>query len=361
MKQIRPIAIHLPQFHPFAENDDWWGKGFTEWTNVTKSQPKFDGHYQPQLPADLGFYDLRLEETRIAQAALAKQYGIYGFCYYHYWFNGKRLMEKPVDAILESPTPDFPFCLCWANENWTRRWDGQDQEVLIAQNYGEEDDIAHITHLKKYFSDSRYIKVDGKPVFIVYKSHLLPNPKQTTDTWRKVAQEIGIGELYLVRMEFELEHPTNPLALGFDASVEFQPFCRPLTLLNEETLVQKIIRKLKGKKSVFWENRIFSYDEVVDKNIIAATTSHKIYPAASPAWDNSARRKIGATMFKYSTPAKYQKWLTHIRQTFKPYSKEENFVFINAWNEWAEGNHLEPCQKYRHEYLKATKNGLTAA
>lgn len=359
MPNFRPIAIHLPQYHPFLENDEWWGKGFTEWTNVTKSQPKFEGHYQPHLPADMGFYDLRLEETRIAQAELAKAHGIYGFCYYHYWFNGKRLMEKPVDEILKSGKPDFPFCLCWANENWTRRWDGQDQEVLIAQNYSDDDDVAHIIHLQKYFSDSRYIRVNGKPVFVVYKSHLLPNPKQTTDTWRKAALGLGIGELYLIRMEFDMENPTNPLELGFDSSVEFQPFCRPLTLLNEESVMQKIYRKLfTTKKSLYWENRIFDYNELLRINTEAKKPLHKIFPAASPAWDNSARRKIGATMLKYSTPQKYGKWLKHIMNTFTPYSSQENFIFINAWNEWAEGNHLEPCQKWGSAYLEATKEAF---
>ena len=197
----RVIAINLPQFHPFPENDEWWGKGFTEWTNVTSSRPRFHGHYQPQLPTDTGFYDLRLPEARQMQADMAKEYGIYGFCYYHYWFNGKQLMERPVKEILSSGEPDFPFMLCWANENWARNWDGGFNKVLIAQNYSEEDDIAHMKYLcEKVFPDERYIKVDGKPVFCIYRPHYFPDMAQTIKTWREVASsysmeiEVNLGK-----------------------------------------------------------------------------------------------------------------------------------------------------------------------
>ena len=199
-KKIRPIAIYLPQYHPVKENDEWWGKGFTEWTNVVKAKPLYDGHYQPHIPADLGFYDLRLEETRKAQAALAKEYGIHGFCYYHYWFNGKRILERPFQEVFDSGKPDFPFMLCWANENWTRVWDGSENEVLLKQNYNEEDDRAHIRSLIPYFKDKRYIKVDGKPFFIIYKSSDLPDIERTINVWREEAKLEGL-ELYICRME----------------------------------------------------------------------------------------------------------------------------------------------------------------
>src|ERR1035438_6297622 len=193
----RAIAFYLPQYHPIPENDAWWGKGFTEWISVTKARPLFKGHYQPQLPADLGFYDLRVPEARRAQAGLAREYGIHGFCYYHYWFHGKRLLERPFNDVLESGKPAFPFCLCWANENWTRRWDGKEEQVLLKQVYSIEDDIQHIRALLPVFKDSRYIKVNGKPVFLVYRIGNLPAPAETLRRWREEAAKAGLPGLYI--------------------------------------------------------------------------------------------------------------------------------------------------------------------
>ena len=198
-KKFRPIAIHLPQFHPIKENDSWWGKGFTEWRNVAKAKPLFEGHYQPHIPADLGYYDLRLNEVREQQAEMARHYGIEGFCYYHYWFNGKRVLERPVNEIFESGKPDFPFMLCWANENWTRRWDGMENDILLEQKYSEEDDENHIEYLIQFFKDPRYIRVNNKPVIIIYKTFLLPDPRKTADTWRRMAAKYGL-ELYICHM-----------------------------------------------------------------------------------------------------------------------------------------------------------------
>ena len=218
---LRLIAMYLPQYHPIPENDEWWGKGFTEWRNVSKAKPQFKGHYQPHLPADLGFYDLRVEESRIAQAELAKQYGIHGFCYYHYWFNGRRLLERPLEEVLKSGKPDFPFCICWANENWTRRWDGEEQNVLMKQVYSEEDDRNHIRDLFRIFKDRRYIRVNGKPVFLVYRTENIPDPKRTAEIWREEARRAGVGELYLVRVESI--GGCDPVSIGFDAALEFAP------------------------------------------------------------------------------------------------------------------------------------------
>lgn len=238
MKSIRPIAFYLPQYHPIPENDEWWGKGFTEWTNVTKAKPLFDGHYQPHLPADLGFYDLRLEETRIAQANLARQYGIYGFCYYHYWFNGRRILERPFQEVLERGKPDFPFMLCWANENWTRVWDGGEKNILLEQKYSEQDDIDHIRSLIPAFKDTRYIKVDGKPVFVVYKSTLIPDIINTIKRWRNEAAMEGL-ELYLCRMDSFGDYGNNYLADGFDAAINFEPFSRRLDEFRREVFKKK--------------------------------------------------------------------------------------------------------------------------
>ena len=216
------IAFYLPQYHPVPENDQWWGEGFTEWRNVMEGKPLFRGHYQPHIPADLGFYDLRVEETRDAQAKLAEEHGIHGFCYYHYWFNGKRILERPFNEVLKSGKPDFPFCLCWANENWTRVWDGGENHILLEQNYNERDDLEHIRALIPAFKDPRYIMIDGKPLFLVYRTESLPDPKKTAEIWRTEARKSGIKELYLARVE-SFTANVNPNEIGFDASVEFAP------------------------------------------------------------------------------------------------------------------------------------------
>ena len=220
---LRAIAFYLPQFHPIPENDEWWGKGFTEWTNVSKANPLFEGHYQPHIPGELGYYDLRSPQTRKAQAKLAREYGIHGFCYYHYWFNGKLLLNQPLDEVLASGEPEFPFCLCWANEDWTRAWDGRSGEVLIGQAYNHDDDRAHMRYLAPIFTDNRYIRVGGKPLFLVYRANRMPDPKKTAELWREEARSLGIGELYLCRVESFPDEHADPAAIGFDASVEFQP------------------------------------------------------------------------------------------------------------------------------------------
>lgn len=353
----RLLAFYLPQFHPIPENDTWWGKGFTEWTNVTKAKPLFEGHYQPHLPADLGFYDLRLFETQVAQAALAKEYGIYGFCYYHYWFNGRRLLERPVNEIVARGEPDFPFCLCWANENWTRRWDGHDREILMHQAYSPEDDIAHVQQLIPLFKDRRYIRVDGRPLFLVYRASRLPEPAATVHRWRLEAARAGLPGLYLCNVEsFYTDHGLVTKA-GFDAAVEFAPDwgVLPPPLGRKPWWLQYLVRD-RGKP---WaNNHICRYEDLRDAILAKPRPPYLRYPSVTPAWDNSARRKDGALIVTDSTPEKYESWLKDAMQNFKPLSSEENFIFINAWNEWAEGNHLEPCQKWGRKYLEATKRVL---
>lgn len=353
---IRPIAIYLPQFHPIPENDTWWGKGFTEWTNVTKTVPRFEGHYQPHLPSDMGFYDLRLEESRLAQEALAKQYGIQGFCYYHYWFNGKRMLYEPVDRKLNNPKEDFPFMLCWANENWTRNWDGQFKDVLLEQHYSFEDDVDHIKHLFEYFKDERYIRVDGKPVFAVYRTNLFPDIKKTAQIWREEAKKAGIGDLYLIRVE-SFGNQLNPSEIGFDAAFDFQPNFSKLPQILNRNKYTRFLNKLGFFKSYF-NDRVFDYEEYTQIAINQKEVKYKRYPGITPMWDNSARRANNALIVHNSTPEKYGKWLAHIVNKFKPYSPDENFIFLNAWNEWAEGNHLEPCQKWGLQYLEETYKRL---
>lgn len=374
--KLKPIAIHLPQFHPVQENDQWWGKGFTEWRNVSKAKPLFEGHYQPHLPADLGFYDLRLEESRIEQAELARLYGIEGFCYYHYWFNGKRVLERPVNEILQTKKPDFPFMLCWANENWTRRWDGQDQDVLLSQEYSTEDDINHIEYLIEVFKDPRYIRVNNKPVIIIYKTFLLPDPKKTADTWRKVAAQHGL-ELYICHMVFSYVKGIRKHD-GFDAAIDFEPFGvrRNIDIFQEmekrrfqkfksKGTIKKVLEKLSiAKKEVddTLHYNLIDYDYCYQNLKAINEFGYTLFPGITPGWDNSARRGNNPSLvLNNSTPEKFKIWLEKIVEDFIPYSEEENFVFINAWNEWAEGNHMEPCLKWGHAYLQSVKDVIQSS
>lgn len=351
LEKIKPIAIHLPQFHPIPENDKWWGKGFTEWTNVTKTTPRFKDHYQPHLPADLGFYDLRLEEARLAQEAMAKAFGIYGFCYYHYWFTGKRMLHEPVDRKLNNFKEDLPFMLCWANENWTRAWEGSEQKMLLEQNYSLEDDLNHIKHLVHYFKDSRYIKVNQKPVFIVYRPELFPDIKATIALWREEIKKAGFPDLYL---GYAKKSEINHLNAGFDFAFDFQPKFSGLPKLPKSSIFRRVMSKLGFSSKV--TSTIHDYQTYANHQL-SKPFQDKVYPGITPMWDNSAR-KLRAFILRNSTPEKYENWLKAIKENYPWQNMPENFLFINAWNEWAEGNHLEPCQKWSLQYLEATKRTL---
>ncbi len=358
----RLIAFYLPQFHPIPENDAWWGKGFTEWTNVTRARPRFPGHHQPHLPADLGFYDLRVPEVRAAQAALARSCGIQAFCYYHYWFGGKRLLQRPFDEVLKSGEPDFPFCLCWANENWTRAWDGGDREILMAQRYSAEDDRRHLQWLAAAFADDRYVRIDGKPLLLVYRASLLPDARRTTDVWRDEALRLGIGELFLACVQsFFGTELYCPASRGFDAAVEFQPGSYSLGEPLGRTRRERWPWKLCGKESPFLRENVYSYGQVVEQMLAMPPVEYLRFPCVTPMWDNSARRQHSANILHGSTPQLYEYWLyeTLVRTAHR--SPEQRLCFINAWNEWAEGNHLEPCQKWGCAYLDATRNALARA
>lgn len=360
MMDPRLIAFHLPQFHPIPENDLWWGKGFTEWNNVVKGRPLFSGHYQPHLPADLGFYDLRLPETRMAQAQLAADHGIHGFCYYHYWFHGRQLLERPVNDIVASGEPDFPFCLCWANENWTRRWDGHDAEVLMAQTYSEEDDRRHLEWLAPRFADGRYIRVHGKPLFLVYRARKLPDALRTTTAWRERAQQLGIGDLYLCRLEIYPDDREDPARLGFDAAVEFQPDWVTLGAPLRREARWGYARTLGLTDDLYQRHSIFDYGTLVERMLRKPLAPYRRFPCVTPMWDNAPRRQNYASIVHGSTPELYERWLRETIERFVPPSPEENLVFINAWNEWAEGNHLEPCQRWGRSYLDATRAVVSA-
>lgn len=349
MKQIRPIAFYLPQYHPIPENDEWWGKGFTEWTNTAKAKPMFEGHYQPHLPADLGFYDLRIPEVRKAQADMAKQYGLEGFCYYHYWFGGKQLLERPFIEVLHSGEPDFGFCLCWANETWSGVWHGEPKRVLIEQTYpGAEDYQAHFDYLLPAFQDKRYITVDGKPVFIIYRPLNIPDVNKTLDLWRSMASKAGLKGLHLVGVGKSKED-WDPKDYGFDASIN--PKIPPLRddWVSWSTPLKKIVHYHHRKKQL---PTIYSYEEVMPTMLRKAPPNVEDYPCVIPNWDNTPRSGSRGLVLHGSTPELFRKHLKEGIELTKNLPEKSRFLFIKSWNEWAEGNHLEPDIKYGHEYLK---------
>ncbi|MBN2319619.1 MAG: glycoside hydrolase family 99-like domain-containing protein [Acidobacteria bacterium] len=359
---VKILALNFPQFHPIPENDILWGKGFTEWTNVTKAKPLFRGHYQPQLPTDLGFYDLRLPEARQAQADLAREYGIHGICYYHYWLHGHRLLERPVNDIIASGKPDMPFCLCWANEHWTRKWDGLESEILVRQDYSDEDDLAHIRWLCEHpFRDPRYVRIDGKPVFLIYRAFRLPDPARTCRIWREEAYRLGIGEIYLCRMETFVDEIGDPTEIGFDAAVEFQPDWKNMGPPQRRGPFWRSLRKLGLSNRAFGNHRIYDYETVVKRMLRKEKPPYKRFPCVTPGWDNSPRKKTDGLIIRDSNPRLYEMWLTEAIRKFKPFSEDENLVFICALNEWAEGNHLEPCRRWGRAYLEATRRSLEGA
>jgi lipopolysaccharide biosynthesis protein len=362
IKMTSCIAFFLPQYHPIPENDAWWGNGFTEWRNVTQAKPLFRGHYQPHLAADLGYYDLRVSEVRQKQVDLARNYGIDGFCYYHYWFSGRQLLERPVTDVLITGKPDFPFCLCWANENWTRRWDGRDDEVLIQAEYSASDDVSHFSSLLPYFRDPRYIRIDDKPLFLIYRASQLPDPLGTTNSWRDLAVQSGLSGLYLVKVEsFPSERSREPLGDGFDAALDFQPDWSVLTNPRRASLPSRILNKLGlSRQGVFSKNRVFSYLDVVETMLSRPSVSYPRFPCISPSWDNTARRRNGgATILHGSTPSHYGYWLRKVLSDKNLFTElPEPIIFVNAWNEWAEGSHLEPDARWGHQYLQQTRDEL---
>jgi lipopolysaccharide biosynthesis protein len=361
--KVHLIAFYLPQFHPIPENDEWWGKGFTEWRNVVRTKPLFPGHYQPHLPADLGFYDLRIAEVRQAQADLAQEYGIYGFCYYHYWFNGRRILDRPLNEVLASGKPNFPFCLCWANEDWTRAWDGRTGHTLLTQLYSTEDDQRHIESLIPVLRDERYIRICGKPLLLVYRTELLPNPHQTAEIWRDAARRTGTGDLYLVRVESFVRN-IDPHSIGFDAAVEFAPDWEAVEVAGKNEFCSSFWSFMVTTKSfsnAYRKHLIIDYQRLCDRMTSKPVPTYKRFPGITPSWDNSPRRVKEAVILHDSTPKKYGAWLqTAIQRTLLNLDRDERIVFINAWNEWGEGNHLEPDQKWGRAYLEATKRAVAS-
>lgn len=333
-KLARLIAFYLPQFYPIPENNEWWGVGFTEWTNVAKAKPMFREHYQPHIPADLGFYDLRVPETRIAQAEMAKEYGIEAFCYYHYWFAGKRLLERPLDEVLESGEPTFPFCLCWANQTWSGIWHGDPNRVLIEQTYpGYDDHKKHFYTLLRAFTDRRYVTVDGKPLFLIYRPQEIPEIKNITDFWREMAVKSGLINLFMVG--FSWNALWNPYENGFDASItDRRPQIRGW--VSKRKPIKWLIQQFQVKMR---EPTIYSYEEILPKLIQENNSGMEDYPCLIPNWDNTPRSRENGLVLHGSTPELFGIHLKKALNSVKDLPREHRIVFIKSWNEWAEGNH----------------------
>lgn len=346
---VKLIAFYLPQFHPFPENDKWWGKGFTEWSNVAKAAPNYQGHYQPHLPIHLGYYDLRVPQVMQEQARLAKSYGVHGFNYYFYWFAGKILMDTPLRMMLDNPKIDMPFCLTWANENWTRRWDGQEHDVLIAQDHSAEDSLAFIRHLLKYFDDPRYIKIDGKPLLIIYRASIIAQMAATAKLWREEVRAHGLPGLYLVCAQtFGIRAPDE---FGCDAAMEFPPHTTLSHRINDQLHIT----------NPHYAGNVFSYEQVVENAVRVEEPHYKLFRTAMLSWDNSARKPNNSHIFHGFSLLRYKQWLSFICNTVssnRKYAADEKLVFVNAWNEWAEGTHLEPDRKFGYGYLQATYDVL---
>lgn len=345
---VKLLAYYLPQFHPIPENDEWWGVGFTEWTNVKKAVPNYAGHRQPAVPEGLGYYDLRDVGVMHKQAALAKEFGLYGFCFYYYWFNGRRVLETPLDNWLQFG-PDFPFCICWANENWTRRWDGQDHDVLLHQDYTPGFEDQWMDDVLPLLSDTRYIRVDGAPMLLVYRIDKIPNPRATAERWRAICKERGLGRIHLVAVQsFGLEDPRR---YGFDAAVQFPPH-------NTHYLLDP--RKVPGVDPQFTgylEDQI----AVAADYLARPEPEYPVYQGVMPAWDNTPRIGRRAHIDLHASPALYETWLkSSVGKALRASAKQAPFVFINAWNEWAEGAYLEPDTANGRAYLAATRRALVA-
>lgn len=357
-KKARVIAFYLPQYHPIPENDQWWGKGFTEWTNVGKAKSLFKGHYQPRVPGDLGYYDLRVPETRKAQADMAREYGVEGFCYWHYWFgNGKRLIERPFNEVLDSNEPDFPFCLAWANETWKGFDHGlKNRNVLIEQLYpGIEDYSAHFYEVLPAFKDKRYITVDGKPLFMIYKPLATPEVKVFIDTWRRLALQNGLEGIFFVGQKNHLENNLDKFReIGVDAinTIRLNNY-----IINHRSISQKILAKL--RKVITGVPLAYPY-EIMSKFFVVPEedAQEDVFPSIVPSWDHTPRSGREGMVMINSTPDLFEK---HVKQTVdivKHKEQEHKLIFIKSWNEWAEGNYMEPDLRWGRKYLESLKRQI---
>lgn len=349
------IAFYLPQYHPIPENNEWWGEGFTEWTNVGKAKPLFRGHDQPRVPADLGYYDLRLSESRIAQAELAKKYGIYGFCYWHYWFgNGKRLLEMPFNEVLKSGKPDFPFCLGWANHSWEDKQFNLEgtSKMLIEQLYlGESDYILHFESMLEAFKDKRYIKVNGKPLFYIHSPYKIPDLDIFIKTWRRLSLQNGFTGIHFVANTHETKDIEVFRKMGFDAVNIVRLFH---AFRRENNFLYSGISKL--KRILFNLGQVIDYQKAAKFFTGSEDAREDVYPSIFPNWDHSPRSARKGHILHNSKPSFFKK---HVLKVLKiVHKKQDKIIFLRSWNEWAEGNYMEPDLKYGKGYLEALKEAI---
>ena len=353
----RFIAFYLPQYHPTPENDEWWGKGFTEWTNVARAERLYKGHYQPKVPGELGFYDLRMSEAREAQAQLAKEYGVEGFCYWHYWFgNGKRLLQRPFDEVVASGKPDFPFCLAWANHSWAKKQFDKNgtQELLMEQTYpGEEDYILHFNTMLPAFKDKRYIKVDGKCLFVVYNPldddsiHHIMLP-----LWQRLAKENGLEGFYFVGKSDKGRLRKEILEAGYDAVYNDAVH----NIHHQLPLWRKILIEIYQR--LFNRPQIYKYKDAVKYMVSEEERAENAIPVIAPNWDHTPRSGNRGTLFHDCNPKYFGELVRHTIETVKDKEPEHQIVFIKAWNEWGEGNYMEPDLKYGKGCLSALKKAI---
>ena len=372
---MKIIAFYLPQFHEIPENNEWWGKGFTEWVNVKKAKPLFDGHDQPKIPLNNNYYDLLDVDVMRWQASIAKEYGLYGFCFYHYWFDGHLLLQKPIENYLYEKSIDFPYCICWANENWTNQWVADNQKVLIAQTYGERKDWEkHYVYLRQFFSDPRYIRIDNKPLFVIYRPDLIPNLRDMLACFSELARKDGLDGLCFVcqRPDSMLSGNRSDIA-AFDFCIEYQPAFAFNAVQKKQSLV--MLRKLKRRLflnvekylHISTENlrlsklknglKIYRYDDLWETIVNSHPRTDRSIPGAFVNWDNTPRKGIRGSVVTGATPQKFNKYLKqqimHAKNEYKC-----DMIFMFAWNEWAEGGFLEPDEKHGYEYLQAIHSAL---
>ncbi len=359
---MKIIAFYLPQYHPIPENDAWWGKGFTEWSNLKNARSLFKGHNQPRVPLNDNYYHLLDADVQRWQAMIAQQHGVDGFCYYHYWFNGKRLLEKPIEQVLRTGEPDFPFCLAWANEPWSRAWDGRDKDVIMPQCYGSMQDWEeHFQALLPSFKDRRYIRFKDRPVFLVYKTASIPDCNEMITYWQKRAKDEGLSGLHIVSMLTAANRDER--GVNVDAYVEFEPMN---TIAHHLPLNARLYRRLRIRFAKLLERFIPKFEIVYDNigygtiwnNICARKLPVNTYPGAFVDWDNSPRKNIKSTVMKGSSVDEFKNYFH--KQYIKAHSQGAPFLFINAWNEWCEGTYLEPDTLNEYKYLEVVKSVVGA-